>query len=124
MASLFSLHERQYDRVEDVVETPCEEKPQPAWLTQTSSRLRPFLTICSYLFVAALAFGAGFLSRAPATQYHSEVQHGVYQTLHDVAPRIPLPLIRKKFVEKSDFLQEPPLAGNESEPIWDELIPS
>lgn len=118
----FAAREPQYDRLADgVSEGQLGEKPQPAWLRRTSGRLFPLLIILSYVLVAVLSFGAGFLHRA------SETRHDSHPSLAGVASRVPLPLIKKKFVEKSDFLKEPPHgegSGNISEPIWDELLPS
>jgi hypothetical protein len=119
----FAAHGPQYDRLANrLSEGLSEEKPQPTWLRRILSRLFPLFIVFTHVLVAILAFGAGSLHRAPP-----EARHDGRHSLVGVATRVPLPLIKKKFAEKSDFLQEPPHgegSGNISEPIWDDLLPS
>ncbi|KAI1342871.1 hypothetical protein F5Y15DRAFT_371275 [Xylariaceae sp. FL0016] len=47
--------------------------------------------------------------------------------IESTAPRIRLPAVERTFIYSSPFSQEPPKgpgSGNESEPIWDALIPN
>ncbi|KAE8154335.1 hypothetical protein BDV25DRAFT_116453 [Aspergillus avenaceus] len=73
--------------------------------------------IISFVLTFLASFAAGALSVFLLTPKH--------QVLHNVAPRIPIPIISKEFNFSTAFSQEPPQSDGETpEPIWDSLIPS
>ncbi len=91
---------------------------------QTSCK-RPFhrLRLVTAALVILLSAGADFFAGAIWMRNVINVNDPSYSS--STAPRIPIPYTQAEFVYSSPFSLEPPHgAGEESEPIWDGLVPS
>lgn len=102
-------------------EPHLEQQSQRTSRPQRSNHVRNAFLILSYITFGVIGFGTGVLYNS------SYSSNGSGAELEEVAHRIPLPLVKKQFMNETLFLKEPPHgegSGNISEPIWDSLIPS
>ncbi|KAI0469381.1 hypothetical protein F4859DRAFT_523197 [Xylaria cf. heliscus] len=77
-------------------------------------------TLALALLIAVGGFSAGLVYKSGT----SGCGCADNETAGVMAPRIPTPRITGKFIFGSPFSKEPPQKGNESEPIWDALVPN
>ncbi|GAP83927.1 hypothetical protein SAMD00023353_0603060 [Rosellinia necatrix] len=110
-----------YQRLAKDEEDQSPVRPDaPRWLL-SSKKLTYLAIVACFILTAAGGFVAGIFFNSARTSHQEGRVNGA------TAPRIPVPQIEGQFVFSSPFSKEPPQgdgAGEESEPIWDALVPN